>query len=329
MSWSDDHRSAEIVTHGEVRWNEDASDVLSISRGGSLQISIHDGGHLTHAEILPGASGLQRTLLVDGAPRPWDAALFAIFLQDLDQYTGFASEVRFPKLYREHGARGVLDQAAKLRSDHARRRYLTLLIEADPLEEPTALAVLELGEKISGDYERAQVLMAVAAKARLSTDAEREEFLRACDGIKGDYEHARVLHALVDQPELSPALSRAALASASSIHGDYEKAGVLVALAERHSPDAREYLKAAGTLSGDYERSRALKALIAAQRLNARNQVEVIHQAARLGDYESAEVLLAVSRRQALSEDALKEYEAAAKRLGDFSRNRVLAALHR
>jgi hypothetical protein len=104
---------------------------------------------------------------------------------------------------------------------------------------------------------------------------------------------------------------------------------VLVALAERHSPDAREYLKAAGTLSGDYERSRALKALIAAQRLNARNQVEVIHQAARLGDYESAEVLLAVSRRQALSEDALKEYEAAAKRLGDFSRNRVLAALHR
>jgi hypothetical protein len=134
--------------------------------------------------------------------------------------------------------------------------------------------VLEQGKKISGDYERAQVLMAVAAKARLSTDAEREEFLRACDGIKGDYEHARVLHALVDQPKLSPALSRAALASASSIHGDYEKAGVLVALAERHSPDASEYLKAASTLSGDYERSRALKALLASQRLDAKNQVE-------------------------------------------------------
>jgi hypothetical protein len=70
-------------------------------------------------------------------------------------------------------------------------------------------------------------------------------------------------------------------------------------------------------------------ALIASQRLDARNQVEVIHQAARLGDYESAEVLLALSRRESLSGDALREYESAAKRLGDFSRNRVLAALHR
>jgi hypothetical protein len=329
MSWSDERRSAEVVIHGDVRWNDDATDVISISRGGSIEISTHADGHLTHVEILPAEAGLQRTLLVDGASRSWDARWFADFLLDLDRRTAFAAEARFPRMFRERGAKGVIEWAASLQSDYARRRYLTLLVEADPLAEPTAIAVLQQAEKLSGDYDRAELILAVAGKARLETDAEREAFLHACEGIKGDYEHARVLHALVDQPKLSPALSRAALASAALIRGDYEKASVLVALAERHAPDAREYLKAAWSLSGDYERSRALKALIAAESLDGPAQIETIHQAARLGDYESAEVLVALSARQSLGGDALKEFEKAAKRLGDYSRNRVLASLHR
>ena len=74
MSWSDDHRSADFIIRGEVRWNDDATDLLSLSSGGSLQVSVQEGGHLTHVEILSGTKGLQRTLLVDGAPRAWDAA---------------------------------------------------------------------------------------------------------------------------------------------------------------------------------------------------------------------------------------------------------------
>jgi hypothetical protein len=330
MSWSDDnHRSADVVIHGEVRWNDDATDVVWISRGGSLEISTQAEGHRTHVEILPKDSGLQRTLLVEGTPRAWDAAWFAGFLQDLERHTGFAADQHGPKLYRQHGAKGVLDWAASLRSDHARSRYLTILTQLDPLAGPTAIAVLGESAKISGSYDRTQVLMAVAGKARLETDAELEAFLHACDGIKGDYEHARVLHVLIDRPKLSPALTRAALASAATLRGDYEKAGVLVALAEHHAPDGLEYLAAAGKLSGSYERSRALKALIAAEKLDGPAQVELIRQTTRMGDYESAEVLVALSAQQSLTGEAVKEYEIAAKRLGDYSRNRVLAALHR
>jgi hypothetical protein len=330
MSWSDDnHRSADVIMHGEVRWNDDATDVVSISSGGSLEISTRADGRRTHVEILPKDSGLQRTLIVDGTPRSWDAAWFADFLQDLDRHTGFAADQHASKLYRERGAKGVLDWSASLRSDHARDRYLTILTQLDPLAGPTAIDVLGEAARISGSYDRAQVLMAVAGKARLETDAEREAFLHACDGIKGDYEHARVLHALIDRVSLTPALTRTALASAATIRGDYEKAGLLVALAEHHTPDALEYLAASSKLSGSYERSRALKALIAAEKLDGPAQVELIHQTTRMGDYESAEVLVTLSARQSLTGEALKEYESAAKRLGDYSRNRVLAALHR
>ncbi|MCA1825377.1 MAG: M56 family metallopeptidase [Myxococcales bacterium] len=241
----------------------------------------------------------------------------------------WTAEARFPRLYREQGARGVLEQAGKLQSDYALRRYLSLLIEADPMQESTAIAVVESASRMHGDYDRAEILKAVAARARLDSDAAREAFLRACNGISGDYEHARVLHVLADQSTLSPALTRGVLESASTIRGDYEKSGLLIALAGRHPVDPSEYLRAASTLSGDYERSRSLKALIAAQRLPESSQVDLIRQAARLGDYESAEVLLALAAKQPPSGEALREYESAARRLGDYSRQRVLAALHK
>ncbi|MFN2550283.1 MAG: M56 family metallopeptidase [Myxococcales bacterium] len=329
VSWSDDQRAVEISARGEVRWNDDATDVASIGSGGSLQVSVHERGHLTHAEIQPASGGLRRTLLADGDQRPWDPAWFSALLRDLDRHTGFAAEARFPRLYREQGARGVLEQAGKLQSDYALRRYLSLLIEADPMQESTAIAVVESASRMHGDYDRAEILKAVAARARLDSDAAREAFLRACNGISGDYEHARVLHVLADQSTLSPALTRGVLESASTIRGDYEKSGLLIALAGRHPVDPSEYLRAASTLSGDYERSRSLKALIAAQRLPESSQVDLIRQAARLGDYESAEVLLALAAKQPPSGEALREYESAARRLGDYSRQRVLAALHK
>ncbi|HZX92902.1 MAG TPA: hypothetical protein VFE90_00190 [Myxococcales bacterium] len=328
-SWSDDHRSTSIHVRGEVQWNDEATDVASISKGGSFDLTIDDGAHHRHAEILPSRGGLTRTLLVDGEPRPWDAEWFARALQEMDQHTAFAADLRFPKLYRQGGARAVLDYVGRVEGDYARRRYLQLLVERDPLDEVTALAIFRITAKMGGDYDRAEVLKAVAAKARLDTEGKRKAFLAACADIHGDYERGRVLHELTSQPRLSPELTRLVLEAGSKISGDYEKAQVLIALAEHHPVAPADYLAAAGRLSGDYEHARALKALISTQRLDSDGQITLIRQATRLGDYESAEVLVALTRSTRLAPDAQREYQSAADHLGDYSRKRVLAALSR
>jgi len=219
-------------------------------------------------------------------------------LEDLDKHSGFAADVRFPKLYRQGGARAVLDYARTIDGDDARRRYLQLLVERDPLEDATAVAVFRAVEGMSGDYEKAEVLRSAAAKARLDSDGKREAFLSACSGISGDYERGRVLKEIIAEPKLSPELAR----------------GVLSAVSK---------------MGGDYEHARVLKALIASRKLDGPAQTEVVRQARRLGDYESAETLVALTGSSRLTPEAQREYESAAEHLGDYSRKQVLAALRR
>jgi hypothetical protein len=318
-----------FTARGDVRWTDDANDVASITPGGSFDLTVHDGAHHWHAEVLPGVNGLSRTLLIDGEPRPWDARWFAGALEDLDRHSAFAADIRFPKLYRQGGPRAVLALVDTMDGDYARRRYLQLLIERDPLDEPTAAAVFRAVEAMSGDYDRAEVLKAAAAKTHLDTDGKREAFLKACAGVQGDYERGRVLHELIAQPKLSPELARGVLALVGKMGGDYEKAQALTGLVARHPIDALEYLEAAAKVGGDYEHARVLKALLSAQKLDGRGQLEVIRQARHLGDYESAEVLVALTRSARLTAEVQREYEAAAEHLGDYSRKRVLSAVSR
>jgi hypothetical protein len=304
------------------------TDVASIPPGGSFELTVRDGGHHWHAEIFPADSGLTRTLIVDGSPRSWDSQWFARALDDLDRHSGFAAEVRFPKLYAQGGANAVLERVNAMDGDYGRSRYLQLLVVRDPRDDRAAVAVFHAVAKMSGDYSRAQVLKAAAAKARLDTDAKREAFFEACRDIHGDYERGQVLHQLVDQPKLLPQLTNELLASIAKMGGDYEKSQLLIALVARHPIDAQEYLKAA-RVGGDYEHARVLKALMEAQKLDGMAQVAVIRQATRLGDYESAEVLLALTKSAQMTEDARREYALAAEHLGDYSRKRVLAALEK
>jgi beta-lactamase regulating signal transducer with metallopeptidase domain len=328
-SWTDGNRSSVVNVRGEIHWNEEATDIASISSGGSFDLTVHDGGHHWHVQIFPGASGLTRTLLIDGGTRPWDAQWFARALEDLDRHSGFAADVRFPKLYRQGGARAVLDYAATIDGDYAKRRYLVMLVERDPLDDRTAVAVFRAVGTMSGDYDRAEVLKAAAAKNRLDTEAKRQAFLDACSGIHGDYERGRVLRELIAQSKLSPEMARGVLGAVAKMGGDYEKAHALTGLAQRHALDALEYLETAAKVGGDYEHARVLKALIAAQKLDGPAQLEVIRQARHLGDHESAEVLVALTGSTRLTADAQREYESAAEHLGDYSRKRVLAAIKR
>jgi beta-lactamase regulating signal transducer with metallopeptidase domain len=328
-NWSDDNRSGSFVARGEVRWNDQADDIAGLSPGGSVDVTVHDGGHHWHAEILTSSNGgLTRTLLVDGAPRDWDSRWFASFLVDLDRRTGFAADVRFPKLYREGGARAVLAYVDRMDGDYGRRRYLQLLVARDPLDDDTAVAVFHAVDKMSGDYERSQVLKEAAAKAHLDSDAKQKAFLSACSHMHGDYERSQVLHELINQPQLSSQLVHGILETAAKLGGDYEKSQVLTFLAKKHQVDPVDFLQAV-RVGGSYEHSRILRSLIETQKLDGRAQVEVIRHAVRLGDYEAAQVLVALTQHGELSGDARREYEAAADHLGDYSRKQVLAALSR
>ncbi|MDQ6887140.1 MAG: M56 family metallopeptidase [Gemmatimonadota bacterium] len=337
VHWSGDGCSFDLQAEGEIGFNDDFSDITSVSSGGYVDISLRKGGDLTRLVIRPGADGsLQRVYTVNGTNREWNAegrAWLAELLIGLDRATAFAVDKRFPKLLARGGSKAVLDEAELMQSDYARAIYLMRLVDSTKLDAATLRRVIQIdGSQLSSDYEKARVLMAIAHVSPLDDESSRVAFLGAANGLKSDYEHARVLMVLAGKTGLSREVAKGLLASASTMSSDYEKSRVLLAMSEAHQVDPSDgpaYLQAVNSIESDYERSRSLLALLSSAKPD-RSTLPLMFSAARKfrSDYELARVLIAIATSYPLTEAERNELIKVADGMkSDYEKGRVMTAL--
>jgi hypothetical protein len=326
----------DLRAEGDIRFNDDLTDIASISRNGFFDLSIRDGDEVTRLVVKPARQGeLDRRYTVNGAERPWNADArewFADVLLQLDRQTGFAIDLRFPKLLAR-GVPAVLDEIQKLGGDYVRGLYFQRLIERASLSPSQVRQTLELaGRDVRSDYELARILVAVSERYGLPDEDTRADFLSAVNKLSSDYERNRALHALLGRADLSPQEASAVLQSASALKSDYELARTLVVMTDKKliSPSLRSlYLDDVAKISSDYERSRVILALLGTGKLSNGEVEEVIGLASGIkSDYERAHVLVAVGDAYDLSDHARDAYVKAARSISsDYERGRALAAL--
>ncbi|MGI8498540.1 MAG: M56 family metallopeptidase [Gemmatimonadaceae bacterium] len=337
VHWSGDGCSFDLQAEGEIGFNDDFSDITSVSSGGYVDISLRKGGDLSRLVIRPGADGsLQRIYTVNGANREWNAegrAWLAELLIGLDRASAFAVDKRFPKLMLKGGPNAVLAEVELMQSDYARAIYLMRLVDSTKLDASTLRRVIQLdGSSVSSDYEKARVLMAIAHVSPLDDEATRVAFLDAANGLKSDYEHARVLMVLAGKTNLSREVAKGLLGSASTMSSDYEKSRVLMAMSEAHQVDASDgpaYLQAVNSLESDYERSRSLLSLLSTAKPD-RSTLPLMFSAARKfrSDYELARVLIAIASSYSLTDGERNELIRVADGMkSDYEKGRVMTAL--
>ncbi|HEX4469994.1 MAG TPA: M56 family metallopeptidase [Gemmatimonadaceae bacterium] len=334
--WSGRDCAVDLRAQGDIQFNDDLTDITSISRDGFFDLSVREGEVLTRLVVKPAGQGeLDRRYTVDGAERPWDARTrdwFAEFLLELDRQTGFAIDVRFPKLLAR-GVPAVFDEIDNLRSDYVRGLYFQRLIERAHLSPLEVRTTLELaGRDVRSDYELARILVAVSDKYGLPDEDTRAAFLKAVNGLSSDYERNRALFALLSRSDLSPREASAVLQSASVLKSDYELARTLVAMTEKKliSPSLHPlYLEDVAKISSDYERARVILALLGTGELAKNEVAEVIGLASTIkSDYERARVLVAVADAYNLGGGARDAYLKAARSISsEYERGRALAAL--
>ena len=336
VHWSGRDCAVDLRAHGDIRFNDDLTDITSISRDGFFDLSVREGEVLTRLVVTPAGQGeLDRRYTVDGAERSWDARArewFADFLLELDRQTGFAVDVRFPKLLAR-GVAAVFDEIENLRGDYVRGLYFQRLIDRANLSRSEVRQTLELaGRDVRSDYELARILVAVSDKYGLPDEDTRAAFLKAVNALSSDYEHNRTLFALLSRSDLSPREASAVLQSASGLKSDYELARTLVAMTEKKliSPSLHAlYLDDVGKISSDYERARVILALLGTGELPNNEVAEVIALASSIkSDYERSRVLVAVADAYNLGDKARDAYLKAARSISsDYERGRALAAL--
>jgi hypothetical protein len=338
VSWTGDGCSVELRAEGRIIFNDDVTDIDSISPGGYLEIAEREGSNLRRFEARPGRSGeLERNYWVNGERRPFDAdarAWLATFLTELDRRTAFSADTRFPRLYGQGGPRAVLEEIGRMSGDYAKGVYFRKLLDTTRLDDATLRrAIGQAGRDISSDYELARILTVVADRYDLADHDARAAYIDAAKTLESDYERTRVIMALLGKggtPDRD--VTRSVLEAMATVKSDYELSRVLVALAGRKVIDESlqpAYLAAAGSLKSDYERSRSLMALIDAAKLTRQSVLAALRLAGAMSsDYEMARVLVRIAADYPMDGDARDAYLKAADRIrSDYEQRRVLSAL--
>jgi hypothetical protein len=367
MQWRDGTSRFDVRLHGSITFTDDLTDVQTLSDGGELTIRDSSGVVPHTIEIRSAGGRLTRTYYVAGISRGWDdeaRRMLAEQLPALVRRSGLGAESRVKSILEKRGVNGVLNEITLVGSDYGRRLYMVALIDNATLDANAVQALLsQVGERMTSDYDRRQVLQRlvsrvrldqrgaaafVAAMASMRSDYDRRLALTAllnangqmagADDIYGaivqmrsSYDKRQVLSELLNRPTLSTEMKQAILRAARGVGSDYDRSQVLLTYVQKFGVEPAErdsFFMAVGAMQSAYERRRVLTEV-------ARKGPSVDVQRAAFGlvgsmssDYDRAETLLAFVGAQPMDAAARDAFMAAAERIrSSHDQNRVLAAL--
>jgi beta-lactamase regulating signal transducer with metallopeptidase domain len=323
----------EMRVHGDVRFNDDETDVKSVSSDGMFSYEESFGFSSRRYQATSGASGqIVRRYLVDGREKPFDAdaqAWLRAALPDLLRDTGIDAPERVRRILKQGGAPAVLAEIAKIHSDGTKRLYIRELVPIGNLNTDQFQSIMRVVRGMGSDGEKAAVLVFLVPHTL--KDNLREYAFEALRTINSDGEKHRVLTQFILQDSSHETLALAARA-AISINSDGEKAAVLVDLASHlrgNSDLPHPFFRAAETINSDGERARVLMAVIA----SAGEQKDLLADALRVAgsinsDGEKARVLVHADAYWK-DEDGIRRayFETARSIHSDGEKARVLTSL--
>ena len=304
----DGSRRLELSIRGKVWFTDDDSDIQRLEPGGRVMIEERQRFGSERMLIITASddNSLQRIYLVDGQPRPYDAAAqawLAGMLPNIIRESGIGAVERVKRIHAQRGVDGVLDEIELIKSSSNRRLYLTTLMSEARLNAAEATRALRAARAISSSSEKAGVLIAAADRLPMSDAGVRQAYVEAARSISSSSELRRALTRLVEQPSLEEDVFRDVLTVAGDISSTSEKASLLVLAVQRHKlrDEALRtaFFNAAESISSSSEKRRLLVALLRSQGSDKEVVRDVIRSARTISsDSEKAAVLMEVSSLQ-------------------------------
>src|SRR5262245_30693582 len=269
--WNRDENgdSLEMTVRGEVEFNDEYTEVKRVSDGGSLEVRESRGGlrHRLEVEAGPGG-GLSFSYFVDGQSRPYDSDAKAWFARVLDEAvteSGLNAGPRAQKILKERGAGGLLDEIARIKSDHVKHLYFQELFKSGSLDARDAMRAIGIAARqMSSDHYKAQVLSGLPEHT-IRDEATRAAFLEAAGTIRSDHYRAQILLAGLKSDKLSRESLLLALKGVGGISSDHDKTQVLLKVIDGNFEDGAvrsAYVEAAATIGSDHYRAQALSAVL-------------------------------------------------------------------
>jgi hypothetical protein len=295
---------------GKITFTDAEDDVKSVS--GRSSILEKRDGVTRRIDLQPdGANGIMRTYTVNAKPQPFDAEgrkWLAKLIPDLLRETTMNAEARVANIQAKGGAIAVLDEIDRIHADHARGKYLEILVKKGPIDDKLTPRLFAAIKVIDSDFARRNVLLAVIGKQALSS-AQQVSLLGAVAEMDSAFEQRSVLNALAPTLNADPAVMQAWRVAVGRMDSDFEIRSVIDQVAKRTALTPAQLdsvIDASNSLDSDFERAQALKALLPHMEKASAPQVEAYLKSARGIDsaFELRGVVTALIKRVALEKPA-------------------------
>jgi bla regulator protein blaR1 len=311
MTWehTDDGLKRRFEVRGKVEFNEEYTDVISISEGGWVIIEERRGLQSYRYEVRRDTAGvLTRSFYVNGTARSLDEttrAWLSKIVLDAIRQGSFDTDKRVQRILAKSGVPGALAEIREINGSYGKRRYYEELIKQANLDAAGLRDVLkQVAGDVTSDYEQAQLLINVAPMLT-GKDVAIQPFFDAVATIKSDYEHSHVLKHLVKEGTPSSAVLVLVAASTKSITSDYERRGVLTAVARAKNQSEevlRLLLDSAAELTSDYEKATFLIEVSNVYTGDTRLRSEFLKAVETIkSDYERGRVLSTLLKNKQIS----------------------------
>ncbi|MEO8295399.1 MAG: M56 family metallopeptidase [Gemmatimonadota bacterium] len=312
----------DLRMEGKVEFNDDFTDVTSISNGGFFRLDATDHGVRHQLELSPRNGTLERTWRVNGSEQTYDAEArrwFATFLLELDRRTAIAVDIRLPLLIKQGGVTAVLNETAKMPSDYARSQYYTKLAASDHLspvevkrifeqavtlktsdyysselikaflgngvEDPAMReVVLSMVDQMDSDYYRHEAMNTLLASGR-PTAAEMNVLLTVVGRMESSYYQAETLKQLLMLGTITPAQRAMVTRTVASMKDDYQMAEVLKVLITKGDMTEDErtaFFTALSSVDSDYYMYEIAHAMLAEHQPSSSESSLVLRSAGRM-----------------------------------------------
>jgi hypothetical protein len=322
-----------VDARGDFGVKPDLSGFVGVEDGGWIEIEERDGDTERSVRVVGTGRDLEYRWSLNGR-NGFDVnreRWLADILVALERRTAMFAKWRVPELMRIGGPKAVLDETELMPTDYPRRAYFAQMLAQARLDDPTIERLLRQTEVMGSDYERAEVLRAVASKQSPVTDRVARSMIAVAHRLSSDYEKRRALSAGLESA--SSLESRTALfTAASTMRSSYELAEFLIAAQRRSLVDSLTsdaYFRAVGKLSSDYERRRTLSALVKLRPSATTVLSGVLRSSESIAsDYELASLLVEFARTLPVRGEVREQYLKATRNIGsDYEYRRALQAL--
>jgi beta-lactamase regulating signal transducer with metallopeptidase domain len=325
----------EMRVEGQVEFNDDFTDLKSISRGGYFTLDVTDGGTRRQLDIRPDGSSLARVYKLNGAEHAFDAEArvwFGEFLIALDRTTAVAIDIRLPRLLEKGGAGAVLNETALMPSDYARGRYYSGLLEKTRLTSAELTRLLDQAATLTeSDYYASELLKDVGREG-LDDPAERAAVLKLLRKMESDYYRAEVMKSVMDAGRPGTVEMNVMFEVVGSMESDYYQAEVLKQVLESGDLDADQralVAKAASSMESGYYAAEILKNLAARGDLSADERSAFFDALSQVeDDYQQSEILGVLIREGTPTQAEIELILKASQDLdSDYYRSEILGQL--